>query len=130
MEKMPKIVLPISLQFNLTSQSIETYMEKSNLLVCILILLMPTDCDVKQKSEPWWVLLTQSEVSFFHLSEWLQVQLLSQSQKLTSVVQVFNKSVEAGFFWKLDKRILHCTFIRDFRVHIQYRTPNKSLMRY
>ena len=59
MKKMPKIVLPISLQFD--SQSIETY-GKINLAgtICVLILLMPTDCIVKQKSEPIWVLLTQS----------------------------------------------------------------------
>ena len=29
-------------------------------MVCVLILLMPTDCDVNQKSEPIWVLLIQS----------------------------------------------------------------------
>ena len=30
------------------------------MLVCVLILLMPTDCDVNPKSEPIWVLLIQS----------------------------------------------------------------------
>ena len=36
-------------------------MAKQTLLVCVLILLMPTDCDVNQKSEPIWVLLIQNE---------------------------------------------------------------------
>ena len=38
-----------------------------------------------------------------------------QNQKSISV-QVFNKAVQGGFFRKLNKRTLHCTFISDIRV--------------
>ena len=50
---MPKIVFPISLQFDI---SINRNLRQNK--PCWLS--MPTDCYVKQKSEPIWVLLTQS----------------------------------------------------------------------
>ena len=58
MEKMPKLCCPFLCK--LTTQSIETYGKINLVGMCSHpIILMPTDCDVNQKSEPIWVLLIQ-----------------------------------------------------------------------